>query len=110
MQLELVKVPKEPRLGDRQAFALEEIRRTPGGIFEADLGALLHARAKKHGPGERCEFCQTDGLHMLQRLRAKKLVVRRRRSGIWQLKRGHRRLIAYGPETEPADDPFPAGF
>lgn len=110
-QLSLVDEPARLRLGDREAFALEQIRRQPGGILQTDLGALLHARSRKHEPHQRCDYCSFDGLQILKRLRAKKLVKRERKTGLWRLTRGHRRLVEYGPEAEAADhDPFPKGF
>jgi len=110
-QLPLLETPAQPRLSDRQAFALEQIRRAGGSFLEADLGALLHSRSGKHEQHERCDYCAFDGLQMLKRLRTKKLVKRERKTGLWRLARGHRRLVPYGPEAEiEPDDPFPPGF
>ncbi|MDQ5821308.1 MAG: hypothetical protein M3540_07710 [Actinomycetota bacterium] len=70
-------------LTDRQAFVLEQVRRTEGGLTADEAGALLHERRGKHDAGVRCEWCAVEGRGALNELRRKGLVVRRR-SGHWQ--------------------------
>lgn len=76
--------PAEPKLTDRQRFALSELQRYREGLTQDELGALLHARNGKHADWQRCQWCSKDGLGVLRALRKKELVVRRR-SGQWQL-------------------------
>ena len=110
-QLALLNTPAPITLSGRQAAVFERIRRSPEGVYETDIGALLHARVRKHGLGERCTYCRFDGLQVLKRLRQKGLVRRERKTGRWHVARQHRQLVPYGPEAEPAElDPFPEGF
>lgn len=95
-QLPLLETPAQPRLSDRQAFALEQIRRAGGGILEADLGALLHGRARKHDPQARCEYCAFDGLQILKRLPPPRRVRPRSRTA---RARGHPVLMPSGARS-----------
>ena len=99
-QQTLFRARPKPKLTDRQALVLEEVRRRPEGILDADMGALLHARLRKHEPAERCDYCAHDGRHALVALRDRGLVRQARSTKRWHPARGHRRLVEYGPEAE----------
>jgi hypothetical protein len=75
----------EPRLTDRQEFALETIGRLQP-ISSDELGAHLHAYrqangGRGHDPDTRCDWCTQEGRDMGAALRKKGLVVQRRMAG-----------------------------
>jgi len=95
-----------PPLGSltiRQRFVYDELVRICGGGGGADadeIGALLHARRKKHDVDKRCNWCAADGQGALEELRAKGLARLRRYLG-W---------VPLQAPADPDDDPFPEGF
>lgn len=96
-QLELV--PAEPKLTDRQRYALELLEQYELGASAVLIGLAWHTRRGKHDGRQPCAFCESDGRGVLTELRRKGLVVRRR-SGLWQSLR-----IASGgsSQTSPAE-------
>lgn len=73
-----------PSLTDRQAFALDTVIRIRDGISATELGAHMHQRRGKHDAANRCDWCDREGLSVLQELRRKGLVVQRRKqAGLW---------------------------
>lgn len=87
-QLGLLPTPP-PRLTENQEHALNAVRSTPGGILADELGANIHERRLTdghvgHTAVSRCPYCHRDGTQMLQALKKKGLVTRRRKTGRWQ--------------------------
>lgn len=78
----LFDLPREPRpLTDRQTWIYQYIVDAGGdGLEPAELGALMHARHGKHGVGDRCSFCPSDGLQALKERAIAERVVKRGRS------------------------------
>lgn len=56
------------------------------GMTASEAGALLHSRRAVHPASDRCQFCRGEGNALLQALRKRQLV-KRRRNGTWQLVR-----------------------
>lgn len=94
----------EPALTERQQYALDTVTRIRDGISAAELGAHMHQRRGKHDAMNRCDWCDREGLSVLQELRRKGLVVQRRKhAGLW---------FPTGTVTKPsaAFGEFPEGF
>ena len=101
--------PTEPKLTDRQRFALAFVRsaaRTGEGVQGDELGAALHERrraegGKGHDAGTRCRFCADEGRDMARSLIAKGLVERHPRGGFRIAGAGEERSqgTAYDPKT-----------
>lgn len=90
-QLALVGPATPPclKLTPRQRFALEFISRRP--VSSEELGAALHEWTMREGKGRghiaqmRCDFCQTTGAEMGNRLRREGLMRFARNLGVWYL-------------------------
>ena len=100
--------PATGGLTDRQETALAHVRATPRGATDEDVGAALHAvrERRPHPAHDPCEWCATDGRSVLEALRRRDLVVRRR-SGNWQAETGQ--TPAAG-SIDPDSAEFPEGY
>lgn len=99
--------PADGNLTDRQAYVLELVRTTPGGIEDVDVGARLHARRGKHASVDTCPWCADEGKGVLEALRRRGLVIRRR-TGAWQATTGGTPAPIDG--HDPSTAPLPEGF
>ena len=104
------------RLTLRQKAVYEEVRAHPGGVTADEAGAAAHTvpgprGGRTHGLDERCEWCASEGLRILEQLISAGLV-RRRRSGVRGV--GYLYVIADGSQSiagyDPATVPWPEGF
>lgn len=96
--------PADGNLTDRQTFVLDLLRATPGGLEDVEVGARLHARRGRHASVDICQWCAEEGKGVLEALRRRGLVVRRR-SGSWQPLQGGT------PEGhDPSTAALPEGF
>lgn len=100
--------PATGGLTPRQEQALEHVRAAAGGATDEDVGAALHATRERrpHPRREPCEWCASDGRSVLEALRRRDLVVRRR-SGNWQALEGQ--TPAAGA-IDPRSTEFPEGY
>lgn len=96
--------PADGDLTERQRFALNLVRRTAGGVTDEEIGAHLHARRGRHISTDVCRWCSDEGRGVLEALRKRGLVTRRR-TGVWQ---AHHDQARDG--TDPSSAEFPAGF
>jgi len=114
--------PPRPKLTEKQAFGLEHVRQFEEGVTADELGALLHERRRVHAAGERCDWCASEGRSILEPLRRKGLLIRRR-TGLWQITRVGRGVRVDTERTpppsrpsqqqsayDPASAPWPTGF
>lgn len=92
------------KLTDRQQFVYDYI--AGEGADALHVGHVLHERrgCRFCRPDEPCSFAHQDGRNVLNALRKKGLVIRRR-SGLWQ-RIGETRAAS---DTRPVDD-FPEGY
>jgi hypothetical protein len=83
MQLRLID-PDPPALTERQQYVLEAIARAgEEGLYTEEVGALLHARNRRHGEDERCDYCGRDGRGVAEELKRKGRVAQRARPTRW---------------------------
>lgn len=67
--------PPEPKLTDRQQFALELVKGAGvDGIHADEVGAAWCARRDKHPASSRCRWCGSNGKDVLEELKRKDLV------------------------------------
>lgn len=82
MNGQLTLIPTEPRLTDRQAFALNHVLHAgPDGVTADEIGALWCAQKGIHSPDDRCVHDGQSGQQLLRSLEAKGLVRYRRARG-----------------------------
>lgn len=100
--------PATGGLTPRQERALEIVRATAGGTTGEDVGAALHAERERrpHPRHEPCEWCASDGRSVLDALRRRGLVTRRR-TGHWQ---AHERQTPQAGAIDPRSTEFPEGY
>ena len=75
--------PADGNLTPKQRYVLDLVRTTPGGIEDVDVGARLHARRGRHASVDTCPWCAEEGKGVLEALRRRGLLIRRR-TGAWQ--------------------------
>lgn len=113
-QLPLEGIAPEPKLTERQRFALAFVKATDvagEGVSGDELGAALHEYRRReggrgHDAGSRCRFCADEGRDMARSLIAKGLLERHPRGGFRVADE-----TAGGPDVyDPATAAFPEGF
>ena len=78
-QLALIEIEAEVKLTDRQALALDDVRRAgPDGIDADQIGANWCAEKGIHSADNRCAYDGKSGRQVLESLAAKGLVTYRR--------------------------------
>ena len=77
--------PAEGGLTDHQAAVLEAVETagSAGGLTATQAGALVHSRRAIHPASEVCVWCKGDGRGVLEALK-KRGLVRRRKTGVYQ--------------------------
>lgn len=87
----------------RQELVLAFLREHRDGRDAAEIGAWLHAhRARRpHGVDDRCLYCASDAAGVLRSAALRPLLIRRRSSGIWQLREPA--ATAAGPDDAQLD-------
>ena len=79
----LFDVPATVTVTDRQQAVLDAVRQAGrDGLDNAEAGAILCHRNHKHGPTDRCQWCEPNGRGVMHELAAKGLArYRRARAG-----------------------------
>lgn len=87
-------MPTAEPLPPRQDTAMRlVIRHQPDGVTADEVGARVHEDRGKHPADQRCEWCGRDGAAVLNALIRKKLVTRRRATGLYTLPGPQRRAL-----------------
>ena len=76
-----------PELRPRQRFVLELLREHPDGLHADEIGAEIHAGRGRHHTDVRCPYCTTEAHGVLRSKALAPLVVCRRKSRLWQLRK-----------------------
>ena len=81
-----------------QTLIWQHVRGSEGGITPTAAGRLIHASTGAHTEDVSCQFCRSTGRAVLDNLRDRQLV-KRRRTGVYQ--------VARKPERA---DQWPSGY
>ena len=98
--------PADGGLTDRQQAVYDAARNTPGGITSEDAGRILHAIRGNHTATHTCTWCASEGHGVLQALRRRGLLTRRRKTGLWQPAGTIQAPIGGRPDPRTTEIPF----
>ena len=90
--------PGEANLSANQQIVWEAVKESEGGITPTAAGRAIHASTGAHAEDVTCQFCRSTGRAVLDNLRDRQLV-KRRRTGVYQ--------VARKPERA---DQWPSGY
>lgn len=80
----LFTVPEEPKLTVDQQLVWDSLQAHADGLSADEVGAIVHASHGKHVAVDRCEWCGQRGLQLLRSKALAPLVIRRKKTGLYE--------------------------